>query len=211
MSRGDRPVPDNSTDADMFFADSTTRYPAAALLASVMAAPFSTTLAAALGAGAVALAIFFRDPNREPPDSGYVAPADGRVSVIREEDDGRVRVGVFMNVHNVHVNRAPAPGPIHSVTRHDGGYVPAFDKDAERNERVTFEVGDTTVILIAGVLVRRIHPYVAAGDTLDRGERLGHISFGSRADVILPERYSREDVAVSRGQSVRAGETLLVE
>lgn len=195
----------------MQFADSTARYPVTALIATVAAAPFSPVLAVALGAVAVALGLFFRDPNREHPSTGYVAPADGRVSVIREEDDGRVRVGVFMNVHNVHVNRSPVPGQVHSITRHDGGYLPAFNKDAERNERVAFDIDDCTVILIAGVLIRRIHPYVAEGDTVGRGERLGHISFGSRADVILPERYSRADVAVDRGQTVRAGETPLVE
>jgi phosphatidylserine decarboxylase len=64
-------------------------------------------------------------------------------------------------------------------------------------------------VLIAGAFARRIHPYVEAGDDLARGDRLGHISFGSRADVVLPPAYSREDVVVESGEAVQAGETVL--
>ena len=165
--------------------------------------------------GVVALAVsgfvvwFHRDPDRTPDGPGVVTPADGKVSVIREADDGRLRVGVFMNVHDVHVNRAPLAGTVESVTHEPGGHRPAFDKDSEHNERVRVETGEWTLVLIAGAFARRIHPYVGAGDDLARGDRLGHISFGSRADVVLPPEYDREDLRVESGEKVQAGETVL--
>jgi len=152
---------------------------------------------------------FHRDPERTPNGPGVVTPADGKVSVIREEDDGRVRVGVFMNVHDVHVNRAPLDGTVETVTHEPGGHRPAFDKESEHNERVRVETGEWTLVLIAGAFARRIHPYVDAGENLARGDRLGHISFGSRADVVLPPEYDRGDVLVEDGEKVQAGETVL--
>lgn len=152
---------------------------------------------------------FHRDPPRSPPPTGVVAPADGRVSVRREEGD-RVRVGVFMNVTDVHVNRAPAPGTVRRVEHSPGRHLPAFTKESERNERVTVDCGEYELTLIAGAVARRIHPYVEEGDELERGDRVGHISFGSRADVLLPPTYDLEDLRVERGQRVRAGETVLV-
>ena len=155
------------------------------------------------------VAWFHRDPDRTADGPGVVTPADGKVSVIREEDDGRVRVGVFMNVHDVHVNRAPLDGTVEDVTHEPGGHRPAFDKESEHNERVRVETDEWTLVLIAGAFARRIHPYVEAGDDLARGDRLGHISFGSRADVVLPPEYDREDVVVASGETVQAGETVL--
>jgi phosphatidylserine decarboxylase len=152
---------------------------------------------------------FHRDPPRSPPPSGVVVPADGRVSVIREEDD-RVRVGVFMNVTDVHVNRAPAPATVQSVEHTPGKHLPAFTKDSDRNERVAIDCDDYELTLIAGAVARRIHPYVEAGERVDRGDRIGHISFGSRVDVLLPPEYDTGDVRVSKNQRVRAGETVLV-
>jgi len=167
-----------------------------------------------VGAGAVlagvAVLVFHRNPDREIPDSGYVCPADGKVSVVREEDDS-LRVGVFMNVHNVHVNRAPVDGAVEDVTHISGAHRPAFSKDSERNERVHLDFPDYRVTLIAGAFARRIHPYVEAGDTVKRGERIGHISFGSRVDVLFPPEINQEDLVVERGERVRAGETVLVE
>lgn len=151
---------------------------------------------------------FHRDPERSPPPSGVVAPADGRVSVLRSEGD-RIRLGVFMNVTDVHVNRAPMGGTVRDVEHTPGKHLPAFTKESERNERVRIDCGEIEVTLIAGAIARRIHPYVDPGDDLERGDRIGHISFGSRADVLLPPRYGEGDVRVERGQRVRAGETVL--
>ncbi|WP_255196402.1 protein sorting system archaetidylserine decarboxylase [Halorarius litoreus] len=175
----------------------------------VLAIP-ATLLFAPAGVVLLALGIasvwFHRDPER-PTGDGVVSPAEGTVSVIREED-GRLRVGVFMSPLSVHVNRAPLGGPVESVEHVPGAYKPAFSKDSDRNERVRVESDDWTLVLIAGWFARRIHPYVEAGDDLTSGERVGHISYGSRADVVMPPDVTREDLVVETGDSVRAGETL---
>jgi phosphatidylserine decarboxylase len=185
------------------------RYAAACFVAAVVAVVvFPPGAAVALSLG-VAVLWFHRDPGRNPPESGIVAPADGRVSVLREEGD-RVRVGIFMNVTDVHVNRAPVAGTVESVEHRPGAYKPAFSKESDRNERVVVDCGDYQIALIAGWFARRIHPYVEAGDDLVRGQRIGHVSFGSRADVVLPPRYDRDDVRVAVDETVTAGETRLV-
>ncbi|MFB6270108.1 MAG: protein sorting system archaetidylserine decarboxylase [Halobacterium sp.] len=181
--------------------------PAAVVGAALLAV---SSLWGLLGVALAAFVLWFhRDPERSPAGAGAVSPADGKVSVIREDDDGRVRVGVFMNVHDVHVNRAPLDGTVESVEHRPGGHRPAFDKESEHNERVRIECGAFEVVLIAGAFARRIHPYVEAGDDVARGDRIGHISFGSRADVVLPREYDTQDVVVRDGESVTAGETVL--
>ncbi|MBP1986417.1 protein sorting system archaetidylserine decarboxylase [Halolamina salifodinae] len=184
------------------------KYGVPPLLAGFLLTPVSGPFGLGLVALGIAAVLFHRDPAREPPESGYVAPADGSVSVIREEE-GRIRVGVFMNVTDVHVNRAPASGTVESVTHRPGANKPAFTKDSDRNERVDIDCGEFEVSLIAGWFARRIHPYIEEGDALERGERLGHISFGSRADVLLPERVEFADLRVKEGENVTAGESVV--
>ena len=192
------------------FAPGVERFGTALLVGTLATAVLFTPLVALLPAGLLAFVLyFFRDPDRSTPDARVVAPADGRVSVLREEE-GRVRVGVFMNVTDVHVNRAPADGEVVSVTHRPGANKPAFAKDSDRNERVEVDCGEYELSLIAGWFARRIHPYVTEGDSLRRGERVGHIDFGSRADVLLPADVELDDVAVDEGETVRAGETVLV-
>ena len=185
---------------------------------------------------------FYRDPEREPAGEGVLAPADGHVSVIREDGD-RVRVGVFMSPFDVHVCRAPADGAVTRLDHRGAAHRPAFAKESERNERFeyTLRAGDadgstgggadadggeviagdgpeavavddddrTDGALIAGWFARRISPYVSRGDALSRGDRLGYIAFGSRADVVLPPAYDVDDFRVSRREAVRAGETVI--
>ena len=178
--------------------------PVALSTAATIAILLFTPFVALLPAGLLAFVLyFFRDPDRSPPDARVVAPADGRISVLREEDD-RVRVGVFMNVTDVHVNRAPADGEVVSVTHRPGANKPAFSKDSDRNERVDVDCGDYDLSLVAGWFARRIHPYVTEGDSLQRGERVGHIDFGSRADVLLPPEVDIDDVAVEEGYLTEA-------
>jgi len=184
------------------------RYAGAAAVLGLLAVPLSPVLPVAGVAVAAFVLWFHRDPDREVPAEGVVSPADGRVSVIREEGD-RVRVGVFMNLHDVHVNRAPLDGTVESVEHVPGANRPAFSKDSERNERVWIDAGSHAVVLIAGAFARRITPYVRAGDRVDRGDRVGHVSFGSRADVLLPVGFEREDLHVREGDRVRAGESVL--
>ena len=187
-------------------------------LALVPALLAAVTLPLLPPVGAVSLALalgilwFHRDPDRSPPDADeiVVAPADGTVSVVREEGS-RLRVGVFMNVTDVHVNRAPIAGEVREVRHRPGANRPAFDKESDRNEQVAIDFGEYELLIIAGWFARRIHPSVEAGDTLDRGDRVGHVSFGSRADVVLPTAVDREDLLVAEGDAVRAGETIIAE
>ena len=199
----------------MNFAPGAWRYAVVPLLVAPFAFIFS------VGASLLALALggfvlyFFRDPERTPPPAGVVAPADGKVSVRREEGD-RVRLGVFMNVWNVHVIRAPFDGVVAEVEHVPGAHRPAFSKDSDRNERVYVRfasdgMGDREVTFVAGAFARRIHPYVEPGDELERGERIGHIAFGSRVDVLFPPAVDLEDVAVSLGEGVTAGESVVLE
>lgn len=190
------------------FAPGAWRYalPAFALaILAVVRSRLGSLVAALLGVGAL---LFHRDPDRTSPEEGVLAPADGRVSVIREEGD-RVRVGVFMNVTDVHVNRSPLGGQVEAVDHEPGKHRPAFSKESDNNEKVHIRFSDHEVTLIAGAFARRIHPYVDPGDELDRGQRLGHISFGSRADVLLPASFELADVQVERTEAVRAGETVI--
>ena len=185
-------------------------------LVPALVAAVTLPLLPPVGAASLALALgvlwFHRDPDRSPPDADgiVVAPADGTVSVVREEGS-RLRVGVFMNVHDVHVNRAPIAGEVREVRHRPGANRPAFDKESDRNEQVAVDFGEYELLIIAGWFARRIHPSVEAGDRVDQGERVGHVSFGSRADVVLPADVGPEDLLVAEGDSVRAGETIIAE
>lgn len=192
-------------------APGTWRYARIPLVVALPLVLLNPALAVGCLIAAVGVVWFHRDPKRSPPPSGVVAPADGRVSIVRTEGE-RVRVAVFMNVTDVHVNRAPISGTVGAVEHTSGRHLPAFTKESDRNERVRIDFGDSEdfeVTLIAGALARRIHPYVEPGEDLERGDKIGHISFGSRADVLLPSRYDPADVRVETGQRVRAGETVI--
>ncbi|MEV4442110.1 phosphatidylserine decarboxylase [Streptomyces sp. NPDC049577] len=169
---------------------------------------------AALAVPATALAAgmlwFFRDPDREIAQGRVISPADGVVQSIMPWKDGRTRVAIFMSPLNVHVNRAPMAGTVTSVEHIPGGFVPAFNKESENNERVVWhfdtELGDIEMVQIAGAVARRIVPYLDADAKVEQGERIGLIRFGSRVDVYLPEGV---EVAVEVGQPTTAGVTRL--
>ncbi|RKN07063.1 phosphatidylserine decarboxylase [Streptomyces radicis] len=153
---------------------------------------------------------FFRDPEREIGQGRLISPADGVVQSITPWHDGRVRVAIFMSPLNVHVNRAPVAATVSSVEHIPGGYVPAFDKESENNERVVWhfssELGDIEMVQIAGAVARRIVPYVPQGCKVEQGDRIGLIRFGSRVDVYLPEGI---EPAVEVGTRTTAGVTRL--
>lgn len=190
------------------FAPGAWRYGLPVAVVGLVGAALWLPLGVALIALTGAVFWFHRDPERTTPAEGVVAPADGTVSVLREEGD-RLRLGIFMNLHHVHVNRAPYGGTVEAVEHSPGGHWPAFTKSSDRNERLRVDFGDHEVVLVAGAVARRIHPYVTEGVTVDRGERIGHISFSSRVDLLLPPEVDRSDLAVSKGDAVRAGETPL--
>lgn len=151
--------------------------------------------------------IFFRDPERSPPgdESDAVSPADGRVISIKDRT-----ICIFMNIHDVHVNRAPLAGTVTHIDYKPGGYIPAFNKDSDVNERNHVVINTGTGVLeltqIAGVLTRRIVSYISEGSRVKRGERIGMIRFGSRVDVIIPEVYG---FTVRLNDKVKAGETII--
>jgi phosphatidylserine decarboxylase len=168
---------------------------------------------------------FFRDPPRVSPtrDGIVVAPADGRVSRIAnavpppELDFGSrplLRVSIFMSVFDCHVNRSPIGGRIDRMVYRAGAFVSAdLDKASESNERHAFVISSPNgprlvVVQIAGLVARRIVPFVREGDTVAAGQRIGMIRFGSRVDVYLPEGATP---LVAEGQIATAGETVLAD
>ncbi|WP_031515448.1 phosphatidylserine decarboxylase [Streptomyces sp. NRRL F-5123] len=163
--------------------------------------------ATALAAG---MLWFFRDPEREIAEGRVISPADGVVQSVMPWKDGRTRVAIFMSPLNVHVNRAPLAGTISSVEHIPGGFVPAFNKESENNERVVWhfdtDLGDIEMVQIAGAVARRIVPYVPRGCKVEQGDRIGLIRFGSRVDVYLPEGI---EAGVEVGQTTTAGVTRL--
>lgn len=153
--------------------------------------------------------IFFRDPERIPPgdEDDAVSPADGKVISIQHRT-----ICIFMNIHNVHVNRAPLSGMVTHIDYKPGGYIPAFNKDSEVNERnhVIFNTAYGTLELtqIAGILTRRIVSYISEGTNVLRGDRIGMILFGSRVDVTIPHGYV---FTVNINDKVKAAETIIAK
>lgn len=166
---------------------------------------------------------FFRDPPRRIPATpgALVSPADGVVCLIdRAPPPPELglpaelldRVCVFMNVVNVHVNRAPQAGTVQRVEHRPGKFLNAsLDKASEDNERLSLHLKlasghDLTVVQIAGLVARRIVCRVKAGESLRTGQRFGLIRFGSRVDTYFPAGTT---IAVRVGQKTVAGETVL--
>ncbi len=168
---------------------------------------------------------FFRDPPRVTParEGIVVAPADGRVSRIAravpppELNFGvqpLLRISIFMSVFNCHVNRSPVAGRIDRMVYRAGAFVSAdLDKASESNERNAFVISAVNgprivVVQIAGLVARRIVPFVGEGDVVGAGQRIGMIRFGSRVDVYLPAGTTP---LVGEGQVATAGETVLAD
>ncbi|VVD70688.1 Phosphatidylserine decarboxylase proenzyme [Pandoraea soli] len=163
---------------------------------------------------------FFRDPPRQVPQQAgaVLSPADGRIVAIETTQDpyaGReaLKISVFMNVFNVHSNRAPVDGTVTKVEYFPGRFFNAdLDKASLENERnaLVIDVGGqiVTSVQVAGLIARRILCYAKVGDTLSRGQRYGFIRFGSRVDVYLP-LGSRPRVTI--GEKVSATSTILAE
>jgi phosphatidylserine decarboxylase len=170
-------------------------------------------------------AYFFRDPPRVTPVRAgiVVAPADGRISQIvnavppAELELGArplPRISIFMSVFDCHVNRSPVAGRIERVAYRAGKFFSAdLDKASEDNERNAFVIATAAgtrigVIQIAGLVARRIVPFVRQGEAVAAGQRIGMIRFGSRVDVYLPESAR---ALVAQGQIAIAGETVLAD
>jgi phosphatidylserine decarboxylase len=159
---------------------------------------------------------FFRDPEREIPDTpgAVVSPADGKVtdaSVIAADGQKRTRISIFLSVFDVHVNRSPLAGVVREVRYRRGRFLNAMNAvSAEHNEQniVTLAGSGQVVIFkqIAGLLARRIVFYPKVGDLLQRGQRVGLIKFGSRVDVLFD---ADAQLQVKVGDRVRGGSTVI--
>ncbi|MCL6606752.1 MAG: phosphatidylserine decarboxylase [Geminicoccaceae bacterium] len=168
---------------------------------------------------------FFRDPARVTPDEPdlVVSPADGRIVAVGSRrpppelglgPEPLPCIGIFMNVFDVHVNRTPIAGRVALRLHHPGRFLNAsFDKASEENERLSWliETADgrrVGLVQIAGLVARRIVPFVEPGTLLGAGDRVGLIRFGSRCDVYLP---AGTVPLVLLGQRAIAGETVLAQ
>ena len=151
--------------------------------------------------------IFFRDPERTIAQ-GIVAPADGKIRDIKLENH-RYLISTFMEVNNVHVNRMPLDGRITKMTHFPGYHLRAWKKESDLNERVVIIIdtalGEVTVVQIAGLIARRIYPYIKEGEMLKKGDRIGIIRLGSRVDVFLPAEKI-QSIQVKIGDPVKAGQ-----
>lgn len=187
------------------------------------------TLAWPMAAVTIWVAAFFRDPIRSVPQGEglIIAPADGLITLIQNVPPPRelagpdglgeepmTRVSIFMSVFDVHINRSPVAGTIRNVVYISGKFLNAdLDKASEDNERQHFLVESADGMRIgftqiAGLVARRIVPFVKPGDTVTRGQRIGLIRFGSRVDVYLPAGTAPR---VALGQRTIAGETVIAK
>jgi len=162
---------------------------------------------------ALFVAFFFRNPSRNIPAGNnlIVSPADGRVVKIAKADNGDQCISIFLNIFNVHVNRTPIAGCLTQLQYKRGRFKAAFDEEASRvNEQniITVDGGDIQVTFkqIAGLIARRVVCWKRPGDLLEKGGLIGLIRFGSRVDVILPEKVN---ISVRVGEKVRGGSSIL--
>jgi phosphatidylserine decarboxylase len=159
---------------------------------------------------------FFRDPKRTIPTAPglIVSPGDGLVTetvTISTPEGSRQRISIFLNVFNVHVNRSPIAGSLTRVRYQKGKYLNAMNPaSADRNEQnavtVKGEGYEVTFKQIAGLLARRIVFNLSQGDTVERGQRVGLIKFGSRVDVLLPAEAA---IKIKVGDKVKGGSSVL--
>ena len=163
---------------------------------------------------------FFRDPDREIPNSAGIvlSPGDGVVKDITQIRDERlnrdsIRVGIFLSVFDVHVQRIPLNGKIAFVVHQEGQYHPAYHPSASsENEQIIMgidtEYGLITVKQISGILARKCINYLTDGDQVQIGQRYGLIKFGSRVEIVLP---STAKLQCTLGDKVRGGLTVIAE
>jgi len=167
------------------------------------------------------VAYFFRDPERvgERGASLMVSPADGKLIMITDVDEpsfvqGRaIRLSIFMNVFNVHVNRYPVDGVVKYIHYNKGKFFNASaEKSSLENEQMSvgIETGGYRVLVrqIAGLIARRIVTYSKLGETVSQGDRMGIIRFGSRVDLFLPPGST---IRAKLGDVTTAGVTILGE
>jgi phosphatidylserine decarboxylase len=155
---------------------------------------------------------FFRDPERAIPAGPVaVSPADGKVVAVKQETATQMRISIFLNIFDVHVNRAPIAGIIADVQyRKVQFHVASREQCSEENEQNVVSVrGEGTCVVfkqIAGLIARRIVFYKQTGDMVSKGERVGLIKFGSRVDVLFGPEW---EIVVQPGARVAAGSSVI--
>lgn len=200
------------------------KFVAGGAIATLILFMFAPALGWLCALATIFCAYFFRDPERVTPDRPglVISSADGKVSAVVENvtaprelalgTEARTRISVFLSVFDVHIVRAPVGGKIIHSTYVPGAFINAeLDKASEENERQAFVIETTSgakigLVMIAGLVARRIVPFVGDGATLDAGQRMGLIRFGSRVDLYLPPDMT---VLAEIGQTAIAGETVL--
>ncbi len=191
----------------------------ALLLLAVGAWMLSPWLSAVPAAMIVFTLYFFRDPVRSIPQTTNVitSPADGRITDIEVMEEGEVthqrmlRVGIFLSVFDVHVNRSPCDGRVTYTQEHDGNYHDARSPMASTHNCARtwgFEGPTHTIVVrqITGAIARRIVPWAKVGDRLKRGQHFGMIRFGSRTEIFLP---TDSLILVAVGQHVKGGTSVI--
>ena len=163
---------------------------------------------------------FFRDPRRSiPVGSSIVSPADGKIVEICSKCEDRflggnaLKIGIFLSLFDVHVNRAPMSGNVRYIEHVTGKFINALKSssvDANESHWMGLESGNRRVLVrqIAGTIARRIYCDARLGQAVDRGQKFGVICYGSRVEIFLPEGFRAR---VSVGEKVRAGESILGE
>ena len=194
------------------------------LIFGVTAVIFSQVILTVLGILSLVMTVFslyfFRDPERDVPNdpSKIISPADGRIVAIEKVSDEfvgarAIRISIFLNIFNVHVNRVPCSGSVVNSRYKPGKFFAAFDdRSSEENEQTIIDLQNKRFKIrmkqIAGLIARRIVNYLKPGEKVSLGQRFGLIRFGSRIDVIVPESV---DIIVELKQKVTGGETVLGE
>jgi phosphatidylserine decarboxylase len=181
-----------------------------------------TPVGCVLGSLTLFVSWFFRNPSRTPPpgDQTVVAPGDGKVIAVQEEFEPRfikdqaIRISIFLNVFDVHINRIPCAGTIMDIAYQPGQFMAANRAEATiRNEQnaLMIETSSHQKVLcsqVAGLIARRIVCWAKPGDSIQTGERFGLIRFGSRVDLFLPKRSK---ITIEVGDRVKGGESVLGE
>jgi phosphatidylserine decarboxylase len=187
------------------------------------ACPWALIAAAVVG---LMILAFFRDPERQVPSEPGIllAPADGKITDITEVEQVEyikgeaLRIGIFLSVFDVHLNRAPCDGVVRYIQRHPGKCLNAMRAEAASAQNEANSVGMEcpehpagTILVkqITGAIARRIVCGCEVGDALTAGERFGMIKFGSRTELFMPKN-ERAEILVKKGDTVRAGTTIMV-
>jgi phosphatidylserine decarboxylase len=161
------------------------------------------------------ICFFFRNPDRKIPNESnlIVSPADGKVVRIAQETAGEQTISIFLSIFNVHVNRSPISGELEQLEYKRGEFKVAYDEEASLvNEQniLTIKGAGIQVIVrqIAGLIARRVICWKRPGTALQRGELFGLIRFGSRVDIVLPDRVK---ILVKVGDHVQGGSSVIGE